>query len=305
MKYPINKEFYPYAYFSAPVQNTKVAAWMGSIIRPPRWLYHDKEVAIRKEVIKGYQGKDINIFLYEPHGIAPNAPCLVYYHGGGFLFEGVGHHYRKVKEYALKSPCKAVFVQYRLAPKYPHPIPVEDSYAALRWTFEHANQWNIDKNRIAVGGDSAGGALAAAVCQMARDRGDEMPCAQMLIYPVIDYRMQTESQLNYTDTPMWNSRLSAKMWEAYLPDTNREDIAYASPMEAESFANLPPAYVELAEYDCLHDEGKNYAQALKAVGVPVELHETYGTMHGYDGVEKAPTTRVAVEKRIQYLKNMF
>ncbi|MGM9681872.1 MAG: competence protein CoiA family protein [Eubacteriales bacterium] len=214
------------------------------------------------------------------------APCLVYYHGGGFIFGGAGYHYKLAKQYAMDLPCKVVFVQYRFAPKNPHPTPSEDCYAALRWTFENAEQLNVDKTKIAVGGDSAGGALAAAVCQMARDRGTDKPLFQLLFYPVTDCRMQTESCKEYTYTPMWNAKLSVTMWRGYIQDENAPDIAYASPMEAKSFDDLPGAYVETAEFDRLHDEGMAYAQALRGAGVAVELYETKGTMHGFDIVEK-------------------
>lgn len=305
MKYPINKEFFPYSCFAPPIRNAKMAGWMRSMMRPPMWIWRDREVKVRKAAIKGYQNGKIEVFVFEPYDIADNAPCLVYYHGGGFFFEGAEYHYRLAKEYALKTPCKVVFVQYRLAPRNPYPIPVEDSYAALRWTFRNAEKLKIDRAKIAVGGDSAGGTLAAAVCQMARDRGTDMPCFQLLVYPATDRRMQTESNKKYTDTPMWNSKLSKKMWPGYLTDNNIPDIVYASPMEAKIFGDLPQAYVETAEFDCLHDEGIAYAEALRKAGIAVEVNETRGTMHGFDIILKAPTTKAAVAARINYMRKCF
>ena len=245
------------------------------------------------------------MLLFEPRGIVENSPCLVYYHGGGFFFGAAWYHYKIAKRYALEVGCKLAFVQYRLAPKNPHPTPSEDCYAALKWTFENSSRLGIDKNRIAVGGDSAGGALAAAVCQMARDRGTDMPCFQLLVYPVTDRRMDTESNRKFIDTPMWNSTLSAMMWQGYVQDENLSNIAYASPMEANSFAGLPDAYVETAEFDCLRDEGIAYADALKAAGVDVVLNETKGTMHGFDAATGATVSKNAVARRIQYMKKMF
>ena len=175
----------------------------------------------------------------------------------------------------------------------------------MKWTFENSSRLGLDKNRIAVGGDSAGGALAAAVCQMARDRGTDMPCFQLLVYPVTDRRMDTESNRKFTDTPMWNSTLSAMMWQGYVQDENLSNIAYASPMEANSFAGLPDAYVETAEFDCLRDEGIAYADALKAAGVEAILNETKGTMHGFDAAGGATVSKNAVARRIQYMKKMF
>ena len=305
MKYPISKEFFPYSHFAPPIRNAKIAGWMGSLMKPPRWIRRDREVSVRKEYVTSYDGAGIEVLIFEPHGIGKSAPCLVYYHGGGFFFGGAGYHYKLAKQYAVHTPCKVVFVQYRLAPKHPHPTPAEDCFAALQWTFEHAEQLAVDKDRIAAGGDSAGGALAAAVCQMARDRGTAMPLFQLLVYPVTDRRMETGFCRKFTDTPMWNAKLSVKMWHGYIQDGNAPDIAYASPMEAESFGGLPDAYVETAEFDCLHDEGIAYAEALRGAGVDVETNETRGTMHGYDIVEHAPTAKASVSERIRFMQRKF
>ena len=307
MKYPINKEFSPYSRMTPPIQNAKMAGWMGSKMKPPRWVQknRDHEVSIKKENIKSYDGAEISVVVIDPYGLEEVSPCLVYYHGGGFFFEGAGYHYKLAKQYALECECRVIFVQYRLAPKNPHPTPAEDCYAALRWTFENSGKLNVDKTRIAVGGDSAGGALAAAVCQMARDRGTDMPLFQLLVYPVTDRRMNYDSCRKYTDTPMWNAKLSVKMWQGYVQDENAPDIAYASPMEAQSFEKLPSAYVETAEFDCLHDEGIAYAEALRKADVSVELNETRGTMHGFDIMQKAETTKAALAARIAFMKKVF
>lgn len=278
---------------------------MGSFLRVPGWLWRDKTLSVQKKSIPSYDGTLIDILIIEPAKICGDTPCLIYYHGGGFLFPAAGYHYKLAAKYAREASCKVLFVQYRLTPKYPFPIPAEDCYAALCWAIDHANELGIEKARIAVGGDSAGGALAAAVAQMARDRTGFRLCFQLLVYPVTDRRMDSESNRRFTDTPMWNSELSQKMWEAYLADESSPDIAYASPLEAESFVNLPPAYIETAEFDCLHDEGIAYATALCKAGVMVEVNETKGTVHGFDIVEKAPTTQQAVEARIQYMKKQF
>ena len=304
-KYPISKEFFPYSLFSPPIRNAKMAGWMGSKMKPPKWIWSDKEVHVKRETIKGYKDDPIEVFIFEPYGIEEPMPCLVYYHGGGFFFEGAEYHYKLAKEYALKTPCMVIFVQYRLAPGNPHPVPVEDSYAALRWTFENSQKLNIIKSCIAVGGDSAGGCLAAAVCQMARDRNTDIPVFQLLVYPATDRRMITESNLKYTDTQMWNSSLSRKMWPGYIQDESAADIVYASPMEAECFDKLPAAYIETAEFDCLHDEGIEYGHVLQAAGTEVTFNETKGTIHGFDIVEKAPTTKKAVSDRIKFMQDKF
>lgn len=302
MKYPIKKEFYPYAYFTPPIPSARIAGGLGAMLRPPRSLFRDPSLNVERRRIFSADGEEIELLLISPKDVKGKTGALVYYHGGGFLFGATWYHYRIVARYAKEIPLRVIFVQYRLAPKHLHPLPAEDCYAALRWTYENAEELSVDRERIAVAGDSAGGALTAAVCQMARDRGTDLPRAQMMIYPVTDRRMQTPSQQSFLDTPIWNARLSRKMWRAYLGEGEIRDVAYASPMEAASIVGLPRAYVETAEFDCLHDEGIAYAEALRAAGGEVTVVETEGTMHGFDIAERAPTTVAAVERRIAWLK---
>lgn len=303
-KYPISKEFFPFTLLTPPIKNPESAGKMGEMMNPPRWLWKDKEISVRRETIAGYNGDPIEVFVMEPRHIHTDN-CLVYYHGGGFFFEGAGYHYCNAKAYALNTPCKVVFVQYRLAPKHPFPIPAEDSFEALKWADSNAKELGIDRSKIAVGGDSAGGCLAAAVTQMVRDRGLDIKIKfQLLLYPFVDQSMDSDSNRRFTDTPMWNSTLSKQMASGYVQDPSVENFVYASPIEG-CCDGLPSAYIETAEFDCLHDDGIKYCEKLRTAGVTVELNETKGTMHGFDIVQKAPTTKAAVAKRIEYMKRMF
>ena len=162
----------------------------------------------------------------------------------------------------------------------------------------------IDKNKIGIGGDSAGGNLAASVTIMLKDRKQQLPVGAMLIYPVMDRRMKTESMKRYTDTPVWNAKLSKMMWKAYLKDTNA-DVKYASPMEAESLSFFPRTYIEVAEYDCLHDEGMDFSDRLQQEGVKVELHEEKGTCHGFEMALKSTILKNAMERRVNWLKEIL
>jgi len=304
-KYPINKEFYPQANFYNPIRSARLAGWVGSLFKPPKKLFKDKDMRVTRETVKSYDGGEFEILVFEPYAIIEKSPCLVYIHGGGFIFGAGDYNYKIAKEYALSLGAKLIFVNYRLAPKHPHPTPAEDCYAGLRFAFENAEKYGIDRSKIGVAGESAGGCLSAAVCLMARDRGTDMPCFQLLIYPVTDITMDTASNRRFTDTPVWNSELSKMMWPAYVPDRSRDDICYAAPMQAKYFGDLPPAYVETAEFDCLHDEAINYANAMKDAGVLVEINETRGTMHGFDSMLDAPTTRKVVATRIEFMKKYF
>lgn len=304
-KYPINKEFYPQANFYNPIRSAHLAGWVGSLFKPPKKLFKDKDMRVTRETVKSYDGGEFEILVFEPYAIIEKSPCLVYIHGGGFIFGAGDYNYKIAKEYALSLGAKLIFVNYRLAPKHPHPTPAEDCYAGLRFAFENAEKYGIDRSKIGVAGESAGGCLSAAVCLMARDRGTDMPCFQLLIYPVTDITMDTDSNRRFIDTPVWNSELSKMMWPAYVPDRSRDDICYAAPMQAKYFGDLPPAYVETAEFDCLHDEAINYANAMKDAGVLVEINETRGTMHGFDSMLDAPTTRKVVATRIEFMKKYF
>lgn len=288
-----------------PIRNTRLAGWLGSLLRPPRSLFRDKSFEVTREYVRSFDGAEIELLVIEPTGVTENAPCMVYYHGGGFFFGASWHHYNMARAYSKEGGCKLIFPQYRLAPNYPYPHAPEDCYAALKYAYENADRLGINKDKIAVGGDSAGGALCAAVVQMARDRGDALPLFQMLIYPVTDRRMKSESMTSFVDTPMWNARLSRLMWQGYTGDGEVENIAYASPAEAQSLAGLSPAYVETAEFDCLRDEGIEYARALADAGVPVELNETHATMHAYDMVTSASESVRSIKARIDYINRMF
>ena len=152
-----------------------------------------------------------------------------------------------------------------------------------------------------MGGDSAGGALAAACTLRSRDEGKLDICFQMLIYPVLDARMKTESMKKYTDSPVWNAPLSRKMWKLYLKNGTFGKRYYASPAEAEDFHDLPPAYIEVEQYDCLHDEGVDYWRNLKKTGITVELQDVKGTFHGFDVFTETEITKKMLEIRCRAL----
>jgi acetyl esterase len=247
----------------------------------------------------------IRALMYTPVGISEPAPCLVYFHGGGFAISASPHHFQMARTYALNAKCKVLFVDYRLAPKHPFPAAPEDCYAAYTWLLEHAGEYSVDTSRIAVGGDSAGGQLATVVCLMARDRGQRVPCGQMMIYPVTGRNMVTESMKMFTDTPLCNSRDIEKYFSFYIEDPINEKSVYASPIHAESLEGLPPAYIETAEFDCLRDEGILYADRLREVGISVTLNNTLGTIHGFDIARESAIVKGCVTQRVSFLLELF
>ncbi len=304
-KYPISKEFFPFNMF-APPMSRRFVLLAQKHMKTPRFLWKDPQLDVKSLRIPGYQGGEIEVLLLTPKGIEEPAPCLVNFHGGGFVFEGSNSHFRSAMTYAKEARCKVAYVRYRLAPEHPFPVPQEDCYAALCWVHDHAAELGVDPMRIGVGGDSAGGTLTVVSCMMARDRGAAAkPLFQLLIYPWLDGRNVSESYQKYTDTPVWNSTLSRKVTPLINPDPSVMPLAYRSPVEAESFADMPPAYVEVAEFDCLHDDGVLYAKLLREAGVEAELHEVKAAMHGFDTVFHAPTTQRMLEKRVAFLRHSF
>lgn len=303
-KYNIDPQLGIYRYLTPP-NNTALAGFLGKLMPIPPSFLRDKEIRVKKEVIRSYDGGKLQLLIIEPKNVRGISPCILYIHGGGFVYGASPAHYKVAKHYAVNTDSRVVFVRYRRAPKHPFPTPPNDCFCAYRYILENADELNIDISKIGIAGDSAGGCLAAATTQMIRDNGLIPPRFQMLIYPVTDRRMITESQRIYSDTPMWNSRLSKAMWKCYLTDQNAVNIEYASPMEAKSFDDLPSAYIETAEFDCLRDEATEYARALMSAGVEVTQNHTKGTVHGFDCAIKSDISKDSVKKRVDYIKKMF
>lgn len=305
MKYQISKEFFPFNHFTPPISEKFLSLAVPNM-KVPKSLWKDPELEVTRYEVESFDGEKIECFVMSPRQLQGESPCLIYLHGGGFVLAAADYHYKNCMRYAKEVGCKVVFVNYRLAPGHPHPVFFEDCYAAFCWAYNHAKELNIDIQRMGIGGDSAGSTLAVGVCMMARDRKHPVEFRfQMLPYPYLDARSNSESCKKYTDTPMWNSTLSEKIGPMTKVDSNDPSYVYYSPVEAENFDGLPPAYIETAEFDCLHDDGILYAKLLQDAGISVCLNETKGTMHGFDIAMKAPTTLAAMEKRIKFMKRMI
>ena len=301
-KYKISREFFPFSCFTPPISE-KFLKMAVPHMKTPKYIFKDKGLDVSRHELESYDGEKIECFLMSPKSLTAKAPCLIYIHGGGFVLAAAGYHYKNAMRYAKEVGCKVVFVNYRLAPEHPHPVFFEDCYAAMCWAYDNAEALGIHTARIGIGGDSAGSTLAVGVCMMARDRQHPVKFAfQMLPYPYLDARNNSESCKKFTDTPMWNSTLSAKIAPMTRADRSRPDYIWYSPVEAHSFEGLPPAYIETAEFDCLHDDGILYAQKLRTAGSEVILNETKGTMHGFDIMQKASITKAALTARITFMK---
>ena len=251
------------------------------------------------------QKEKIQMTIYRPETLHRTLPCLVYFHGGGFCLEGAPYIHEYMAKYAQKAGCQVAFVHYRTSGEHPFPVPFTDCWSGLEYIWKNASNLHIDPERIAVGGDSAGGTLSAACALRNRAEAKGNLCFQMLIYPVLDARMKTESMKKYKDSPVWNARLSEKMWKIYLKNGTCGWRSYASPALSKKFRGLPPAYIEVEQYDCLHDEGVNYWKALKRAGVPAQLHDVKGTFHGFDVFTKTEISKKMVDVRCRALYRAF
>jgi acetyl esterase len=230
--------------------------------------------------ISGPDGYKIPVRIYTPAGTAP-FPLLVFFHGGGWVLGDIESHDGTSRELANKAGCIVVSVDYRLAPEHKFPAAPEDCYAATKWVALNAASFGGDPTRIAVGGDSAGGNLAAAVAQMAADRGAPGLVHQLLIYPVTNYAFDTPSYRANGEGYLLTQDLMQWFWKQYLPTDEDGKNAYASPLQARELRRVAPAFVITAEFDPLRDEGEAYAARLKEAGVPVEAKRYDGAIHGF------------------------
>lgn len=224
--------------------------------------------------------RHIRVRTYRPRG-GPTQPCVVYFHGGGWVVGDLDTHDGVCRSLAALADCVVVAVDYRLAPEHPFPAAVEDAVAAVRHVCAHPADYGADPARVAVAGDSAGGNLAAVVCLLARDGGGPALVHQVLVYPVTDtdsagrasYREFAEGYYLRRDDMEW-------YFEQYLTDADRADPRVA-PLRARDLSGLPPATVITAEFDPLRDEGEEYARRLADAGVPVECRRFGGMFHPF------------------------
>ena len=239
------------------------------------------DVAVADRTIPGPAG-DIPIRTYTPAGDGP-FPVLVFLHGGGWTIGDLDTHDHPARTLCAEAGVVVVSVDYRLAPEHPFPAALDDAWAAVRWVAEHGDEVGADARRLAVGGDSAGGNLAAVVALRAREEGGPEIALQLLVYPAVDMRRGNEERYPSLrdNAEGYILTLDTMYWfgDNYIPDDALRLDWRVSPLLADDHAGLPPALVITAEFDPLRDEGAAYARALEDAGVPV-THTLYeGTIH--------------------------
>lgn len=272
---------------------------------PPPESYARADVAIEHRVVPGEP--DVPVIVYRPAGPGPH-PVYLAIHGGGYVLGSAADTGMACVRTAAEVGCIVVSPDYRLAPEAPAPAAVEDCHRVLQWLHAEADALGIDRARIAVGGESAGAGLAAALALLARDRGSVPLCFQLLIYPMLDDRTVTRPGGNpHVGEFVWTRQANAFGWRSLLArEPGGEGVSpYAAAARAEDLSGLPPAYVSVGALDLFLEEDLDYARRLMHAGVPVELHVWPGAFHGYEIAAGADVSIRSEAERRAALRRAF
>lgn len=262
-------------------------------------LLEQFDVEVREVTVPGYEGAELvaSIFTAKGRTGTGTGPGFYHTHGGGMI---VGDRFAGINQYlewAVRYNGVLVSIEYRLAPEFPDPYPVEDCYAGLVWTAEHADELGIDLDRLIICGASAGGGLAAGTALLARDRQGPTLAAQMLVYPMLDDRNDTVSAYQIQGVGVWDQTSNETGWNALLGERrDGDDVSiYAAPARATDLSNLPPTFIDVGSAEVFRDEDVAYASKIWAAGGQAELHVWPGAFHGCDMM--AYHTQIALEMR--------
>lgn len=238
---------------------------------------------------------EVPIRIYRPSGAEGPVPVLLWMHPGGYVIGSIEMDHLTARQLAKDLGCAVVSVNYRLAPEHPYPAPLEDCYGVLQWLGTNASQLGIDATRIAIGGASAGGGLAAGLALLTRDRGGVAPIFQLLVYPGLDDSNIEPASDTLPDNLFWSRESSRIGWSAYLDGKQASpDVpAYAAPIRASDLQGLPDAFIAVGTADMLMAENIDYAERLSAAGAKVELRVYPGAFHAFESF--APMARVSQE----------
>jgi acetyl esterase/lipase len=242
-------------------------------------------VAIDDKTIPGPDGSpDVTLRIYRPEKQSGRLPSLLWIHGGGYMLGELDQEDLTAKQLTLTVDCVVVSVEYRLAPENPYPAPLEDCYAALKWLSANAGELKVDGSRIAIGGASAGGGLAAGLALLARDQAEVKTIFQLLVYPMINDCNIAPAGDTLPNTLFWTRENNLTGWRSYLGgEPGGSGIScYAAASRAESLEGLPPAYIAVGDLDLFAEEDVEYARKLITASVPTELHVYPGACHAFD-----------------------
>ena len=253
---------------------------------------------------------DVRVRIVRPPDAVGTLPVILYMHGGGWVLGNAGTHDRLVRELAVGTGAAVAFVEYDRSPAAQYPVALEQGYATARWIVREGAANQLDRNRIAVAGDSVGGNMTAALTLMAKERGDVRFVHQSMYYPVTDAAMDTASYEQFAEGYFLTAKMMAWFWDAYEPDPERRLEPLASPIRASDaqLGGLPPAFVIVGEADVLRDEGEAYAARLRAAGTEVTTVRYDGITHDFlllNSLRDTHATRAAISQAIAVLRNAF
>lgn len=246
---------------------------------PPTIEVYSVEDLTLKDLSRDAPVGGIPVRIYRPSE-AP-APVHVHFHGGGWVIGDLQTHDADCREICVAAGCIVISVDYRLAPEHPFPAGLNDCYAAICWASAHTADLGARLGPVSIGGDSAGGNLAAAAALMARDHNGPEIALQLLLYPVTEPSMSSASFNDNAEGYLLSKTMMAWFWDHYCPDIEQRNNPLASPLLAPDLSGLPPAIVLTAEYDPLRDEGEAYANRMAEAGVAVEMRRYDGFIHGF------------------------
>lgn len=248
----------------------------------------------------------IRLRTYKSKSISVPMPALIWIHGGGYLMGRPEQDDGTCSQFVHELGITVISVDYRCAPKHPFPAALEDCYSALKWAVSNSQNLNIDPNRIAIGGASAGGGLAAALAQLAHDRKEIRPVFQLLVYPMLDDRTVLRTDIDDSNNVTWTHKSNRFGWESYLgQECGAEKVpAYSVPARRADLSGLPPAWIGVGALDIFHDEDVEYAQRLRGCGIECEIEIIPGAFHGFDVFDPmVPIVQDFRKSQIAALKN--
>ncbi len=286
------------------------AVMMGSMTpKTPEEVVGNRAIEVNEQTVAGPPGdSDIALAIFQPRGGVTDVPIMYYIHGGGMTagdrYTGASNFVEWVERFGIVL----VSVEYRLAPAHPHPALIEDCYAGLKWTYEHAAEIGGDPTRIAIGGASAGGGLSASLALLARDRGGPPIIAQYLGCPMMDDRSETVSMLQFDGLDgVFTRSANVGAWTAVLGGAcGGPDVSpYAAAARATDLSGLPQAFIDVGSSEPFRDEAVNYASRLWAAGVQAELHVWAGGFHGFIAVTDTQIGEASKAAQLNWLGRIF
>ncbi|RZU65595.1 acetyl esterase/lipase [Microterricola gilva] len=265
-------------------------------------------IEARDVTIPGHEGDEIVVTVLQSIGRTGTGPGIYHTHGGGMIIGDRWTGAAALFDWIVQYNAVAVSVEYRLAPEFPDPYPVEDCYAGLVWTAENAASLGIDPDRLLIVGGSAGGGLAAGVALLARDRSGPALCGQLLMYPMIDDRDETVSTVQIDGVGVWDRGSNVTGWDALLGDRRGTDAVsiYAAPARARDLSGLPPAFIDCGSAEVFRDEDVAYASTIWACGGEAELHVWPGGFHAFEGfAPQAALSRAMIAARNDWVRRIL